>query len=584
MSAVVRRGVWLDAAVLLLCAAWSSAWCLTSGRELSSTFDETPYVHMGLQSWRTGSHGPLIKLGAMPLSPDVQALPAYLAECWTGRPWHGAHDFNELQSWARASTLVFWWLLLFYGWLAARAAGGLWAGRLAVVLLSLEPNLLAHAGLVTADVPAAACTLALVYHFAVNRDCDWKRRVLLPGVLYGVAMTAKASALAFGPLCMLAVEAHRLSVLERPVPVGWRSRLAGWWSAWGLFRRDIVPIGLIGLVTVTLYCGCDWETEPSFVEWAQRLPDKTAAAAMTWVAENLAIFTNGPEGLVRQVKHNFKGHGTFLLGREYDKAVWYYFPVLFTIKLTVPMLAAVPALLALRARALWSWPASAAAVLFLFSLNCRVQIGIRFQLLAIALLTVAAAVALVRIASDGPGPWRRGLAKAAAALWLLHAAWTAGTTWPHALRYTNELWGGPAESYKLMSDSNYDWGQGLHELDAWRRERGLDDVALWYFGRDPMAYNMAARPTPLHVLPVANAADVHRHARGRYLAVGTSVLHGHASTPAHKIAAAYLRTLTPVSRTPTFLIFDFRDASDAGAHGSSSSPAPNPSPSTSAAS
>jgi len=34
-------------------------------------------------------------------------------------------------------------------------------------------------------------------------------------------------------------------------------------------------------------------------------------------------------------------------------------------------------------------------------------------------------------------------------------------SYPAYLAYANELWGGPSQSYKLLSDSNTDWGQQL---------------------------------------------------------------------------------------------------------------------------
>src|SRR5262249_1879314 len=82
-----------------------------------------------------------------------------------------------------------------------------------------------------------------------------------------------------------------------------------------------------------------------------------------------------------------------------------------------------------------------------------------------------------------PGPGAAGGAGVGGGL-----VWTAGgavVVWPHGLCYTNELWGGTANGYRRLSDSNYDWGQGLPELAAWQRRSGVTALDVWYFGTDP---------------------------------------------------------------------------------------------------
>ena len=248
--------VWFDAAWFLVCAAVSSAWCLTAAAQLSATFDEPTYVQCGLERWRSGSTAGLMRLGTMPLPVDVETLPLYLWERLHGTPLDPVGRFSQLLPWARASALVFWWLLLFYAWRAARSLGGPWAGRLAVALLACEPIFLANAALATTDIAIAACLLALVYHFRAGRDGPWLRRVGWPALWFAAAVLAKASGLVFGVLCLIVVEAERrLSSARDPgepgadAPGGWRR----WWAALrrlparGTFRGDLTQIVLLGL-------------------------------------------------------------------------------------------------------------------------------------------------------------------------------------------------------------------------------------------------------------------------------------------------------------------------------------------------
>jgi hypothetical protein len=576
-----RVGDWLW---LLALGIASSVWCWTAAGQLGATFDEPIYVARGLTSWRTGSHQGLMQLGTMPLPVDLDTLPLYLWERWQGTPLDPTDDLSRLLPWARTGTLVFWWLLLMYGRLAGRQLAGPWGGRLAVALLACEPCLLAHASLATTDIAITACLLALVYHFRTGREAGWGRRVGWPAFWFAAAVLAKASGLVFGPLCLLVVEVERLYARAKaaatPTDQPWRFTLMGLVSAFRLLLRDGCQILTLGLVLTFLYCGCDWRVEPSFVSWAQQLPDGPARRAMVWFAEHLRIFSNAGEGLVRQIKHNVRGHGTYLLGKVADRAIWYYFPVALSIKLSLPLLLLPVALAILRPRSLYNWACLAAVVLLAFSLTCRVQIGIRLVLPLVALAAVGLGAAAAHAIHKGPST----LLSRAHALTLLVTAgllWTAAAAvrvWPEGLCYTNELWGGTEKGYLVLSDSNYDWGQGLKELERWRQQHADADLDIWYFGTDPALHQLPMRELPFHLLVLDSPADAQARVRGHYLAVSTTILYGSVSTtlaPGSPLARscghtlALLRSRRPVDRTATFLIYDFTEH---GGHTSRTTP------------
>src|SRR5439155_21927326 len=166
--------------------------------------------------------------------------------------------------------------------------------------------------------------------------------------------------------------------------------------------KDLFQIGLIGMVLVFVYCGSDWKPQRSFAVWAHGLPEGSPKAVLVWLAEHLRIFSNAGEGLVRQVTHNVRGHGSYLLGQSDRRALWYYFPVALSIKLTIPLLLAPGILAALnwRRRDGRPWYGNGALlcalVLLLFGLTCRVQIGVRFMFPLIALAVVGLSAVLVR--------------------------------------------------------------------------------------------------------------------------------------------------------------------------------------------
>jgi hypothetical protein len=557
MEAGAKEGRLGDLLWLFFWGVASSVVCVTAADRIGATFDEPLHLQRGLEGWRAFSHRGLIRLGYMPLPADVQTLPLHLAEKWRGRPWDVAEDSATILPWFRAGTLPFWWLLLLYGGLCGRLLGGRWAGRLAVAALACDPNLLAHAGLGGSDIPVTACLVALVYHFRAGREATWPRRVALPALWYGIALLAKASALAFGPLLMLVIELERVARRPRAdVPGGawgWAKALAGDLRP---FVREMVFVGFGGLAVAFLYCGCDFQTEPSFVAWAHQLPPGGSHDVMTWLADHLRIFSNAGEALVRQIKHNMHGHGTYILGEMSHTSIWYYFPLLFSIKLPLPPLLLLLGLGALRPRSLVNWATAAAAALLLFSLESHVQIGVRLYLAMVVLTWVGLSAALVETAHALSAGWGRCALTAGAVAAVTWLAWGTLAVWPQDLCYVNPFWGGSRNGYRLVSDSNYDWGQGLPELARWQESHAGERLDVWYFGSDPMLGHLPLRELPLHALPIEGPEDVRRQVHGRYLAVGTTVLYGHWQTEAHWQSILYLRGLRPVDRTTTFLIFD----------------------------
>lgn len=533
----MRTGDWLW---VLVCVALSSAWCLGAGTELGATFDEPLYVARGLDGWRDGSHAGLLRLGTMPLAIDLQTLPLALAERWRRAPFDARADLPELLPWARAVTLGFWWLLLACGWRAGAGLAGPWGGRLAVGLLASEPSLLAHASLATTDLALAACLLAFAVAFRAGRRAGWWRRIALSAAWFAAALLAKASALAVAPLCMAVL----IAAEER--------------HAWRAGLRDAAAVTVLGLLAATLYCGSDWRPEPSFVAWAQGRPaDAPLAEPLRWLADHLRIFRNGGEAIVRQMRHNLRGHGTYLLGVSHPRALWWYFPILLTIKLGEPLLLALPVVALVRRRALATWPLLLAAALVAYSLTFRVQLGIRMMLPIVVFTAVGAGAALAAAIAAASG-WRARLLAAAAAAALLANAATAVRLWPDALVHVNRFWGGPARGAALVSDSNFDWGQGVPALRAWAAAHGTAPLAVWYFGTDPRADQPPLQPLPLHALPLASRADVLTLLRGRLLAVGATLRFGTPiDTDGYRQALAVLAERQPAARVGTFLLYDF---------------------------
>ncbi len=553
----------------------STVLVVHSGRDRGATFDEPYYIKEGLKSWRTGSNYTLLQAGAMPLPIDVQTGILYAWERHLGIEFDAVADCAKLLPVARLGTLPFWWLLLASAYLWGRLVGGQtggdsgrkWGGRFAFALTAFEPNLVAHAGQATTDIAACGTLLFSLYVYEATRNLGRWGRVVWPGLAYGVALSAKASAMPFSPQLLLV-----LSVAHNPPPLAWK--LAGvdwrefWRWAWRLVR-ELLSIGLIGWALMVAYCGCDWAPEPSAVEWVRTWPEGSAKSAGAWFFDHLRVFPNGLIALVQQTKHNFRGHGSYVLGEYHPRAVWYYFPVVLSIKL--PLVLAwlfVARLLVWRFPGLGAWRDETAAtpeapaayrtplwamlgVLLLFSLNCRVQLGVRLVFILVALL-------LVYLGASWPA--RRGLAArglALAGLMLLHLPGA-----PDPLRFTNAAWGGPEAARTLLADSNSDWGQGLPELARWRAANLPPDepLTVWYYGADPACLVSPFLLNQAHTVPEPSPEYLRRTCLNGRLAIGHSLL---VACPVRKPEVLslleWVKGRRLIGRTSCFDVYDIND-------------------------
>ena len=306
------------------------------------------------------------------------------------------------------------------------------------------------------------------------------------------------------------------------------------------------------------------------------MPDTgTWTPAVRWLTHRAAVFPNAGEAFHYQFKHNVRGHGSYLLGGWHRRAVWYYFPVALSIKLTIPVLLLLGGLLTIRPRSLCNSLGIAALLLLLFSLNCRVQIGVRLVLPLVVFLLLAIAVGLARIfvgqASRLPGLIPDATCRASETLALRGTALTlfvaicvvpAIFTWPDGLRYGNQLWGGSDQTHLYLSDSNADWGQGIKDLDGWTETRGLPRAMVWYYGRDPAIANDPGRVLPLHMVDlydIRSPADVWRYVRGKVVAVSTTLLYGNpAITESMRFTVEFFRGRRPAGHTRNYFVYDFR--------------------------
>jgi hypothetical protein len=157
---------------------------------------------------------------------------------------------------------------------------------------------------------------------------------------------------------------------------------------------------------------------------------------------------------VRLISDSFS---TYIFGKVYARGVWYYFPAAFIIKSTAAFMGLL--LLAgfaivtgkLRARREIFFLTIPPVLYLLVATGTGLNIGARHILPMYLFLSVLiGGAALTPTHRDGRWAYVAGL------LLVWHAV-SSARAYPNYLAYSNEFWGGPANTYKYLTDSNTDW-------------------------------------------------------------------------------------------------------------------------------
>jgi signal transduction histidine kinase len=190
-------------------------------------------------------------------------------------------------------------------------------------------------------------------------------------------------------------------------------------------------------------------------------------------------------GVLWQLWHNQAGHNAGLLGMYSRTGWWYYFPVAFMLKTTLPFLTLSLASLAWGAYEFFRrrdrrflFMLAPFAIYTGFVLLSRIDIGVRYYLPAYAFLFITGGALLERI-------WRaRRAARAGAIVAAVLLGWMcveAARAYPDHVSYMNQL-ASRAPHWWYLSDSNVEWGDDTRSLAEYLHARGETNVRAMFLG------------------------------------------------------------------------------------------------------
>jgi hypothetical protein len=511
--------------VLSVFAAIFITLTVTSYTQKSATWDEPQHLIAGynalkLHDYRTDpEHPPFLRLwAALPLltkhdiQMDVSVIDKIDPTIWVGNlQFEFCHGFlyvlnnaDRLLYPARFMIVLLGVLLgiLLFCW--TRELLGFPVAVMVLALYTVEPNILAHASLVTTDFGVTCFAFGTVYFL-------WRTaRAVTIGNLCGLigffilAQCSKFSAILLGPIVLLLFAVRVCQRTPWRVDVG-RIRELVTRRARAVAALAIL-VGLTLLTWLAIWTVYDFRFLPSASEtWkmdfrnepivATRVP--TLSRVVTWADESRLLPNAYLEGfLLGQAKAKMRGG--FLAGNYRVDGWWYFFPFAFLIKTPVSVIALFLGGLFLcvaRRRDFLRDDLYALLPIAAFlgtAMATRLNIGLRhiLPLYPFVLLLAGKAMAELWNTNRRALQWLVGLLCAFAAV-------ETALVYPHYLAFFNRFVGGPRHGYEYLVDSNLDWGQDLKGLKRWMIENQVPRINLSYFGTaDPDYYGITCSQLP----------------------------------------------------------------------------------------
>ena len=481
-------------------------------RQESITWDEDDHIYSGYMSLKTGEfglnpeHPPLVKmLAALPLLrmdlkvPPLQGREFKHEAFLNGKEFVFGNDADTVLFKARMAASLLTVLLAMLVFLAAREMFGLAAGFFALVLFVFDPNFLAHGAFVTTDVGLSCFLFASVYAFYRYVKKPSVGRLVLVGIATGLAFATKHTGFLAAP-----------SLVALALVEWWRTRrgAAGERLSFGRAFAALVVTAVFSLTILWGFYGFRYaarpaglELNPPAAEYMKGLSRPNELKLLQTISHYKLLPESYLYGLA-DVRMISDFYASYLLGTPYPHGVWFYFPVAMVIKSTVAflalMLVAGWAIVSGKLRGREVWFLTIPPVLYLVvAMSAHMNIGMRHVLPMYPFLTVLQAGAVMALG-------RKSRAWLAVGLMLLGMQIvTSLRAYPDYIPYANELWGGPKETWHLLSDSNSDWAQQLKATSKYLQQRGVKDCWFVYFANGVVPYQYYG--IPCKALPTGDA-------------------------------------------------------------------------------
>ncbi|MCG3148156.1 MAG: hypothetical protein PCFJNLEI_01598 [Verrucomicrobiae bacterium] len=500
--------------------------CVKSYRQKSATWDEPQHALRGILGWRGDhrmdpEHPPFLRLwAALPVAftpsvkLDTELIDKVSPADWVGNVQfqyarHFLYKVNDADSilYRERFMIVLLGVLLgclLFAWINEWL--GFWPAVVALMLYGLEPNIMAHASLVTTDFGATCFMFGTLYFLWRSAPPQKVRATAAPRLLqrgftifntvgaitfFTLAMVSKFTTVLLIPaiIILLALTAYRQANRRRALAI-----------AAGIFS------GMLATTWFAMWAAYGFRYAPSAnPHWLFQFQQGSPFGDHVPFIARLAVWADDYKLLPNACTQGFllgqikaQARGAYLFGEISSTGWWYYFPVAFLLKTPAVLLVFIAGGLTVmfaKWRKLLNTPVYIllpSLIIVGISMTQKLNIGLRHILPVYPLMLMVAAIAAAWLIRRN---WRVAIGCLAAAIALL--AVEVRRAYPSPLAFFNVFVGGPQNGDKYLVDSNLDWGQELKGLKRWMDSNEVKHIHLCYFGSaDPAYYGIQYTPLP----------------------------------------------------------------------------------------
>lgn len=483
----------------------------------STTMDEQAHIPAGYTYVKYNDmrlnpeHPPLLKdLAGVPLlfldvnfPTDTQEWKEGINEQWVlGNQFIHMNNADQITFWSRFLMIFVALILGIFIFKWSKELAGTAAGLLGLALFAFDPNFLGHSHYVTTDVGIAAAIFISFYFFIKFIKKPNFKNVVLAGAFLGVVQLTKFSAVLLFPFFAIILVIYAL--FKKKPELDDRSNFKFHWAK---FWEYVLKYALIIVITfILIWALYLYNTYNMPAEKIQDVANTVFGDEGSGALAKSTVISMSSIPLLKGLSEYFMGvfmvmvrvsggNTYYFLGEVANTATPSYFPVVFLLKSTLPLLilmifALVYSIIQLvrnylsqqgsAVKRLWqiisSYLRTGVAQYSMFgfilfyiylSVTSNLNIGFRhlFPILPFAYVLVSKKFfEFLKNVTDTTSKKLWGTIFTMLLIWIIIIPII---NFPSYLSYFNELVGGPKEGYKYVTDSNLDWGQDLKRLRNW---------------------------------------------------------------------------------------------------------------------
>jgi len=522
---------------------------LSPAKQDSAIMDELAHIPAGysyvkfLDYRLNPEHPPLVKaLSAFPLLFQSEINFPTDTDAWTNQvnaQWElgdkflygSANDADKIIFYSRLMPMILLLLLIGFTYFWASELIGRWWALLPAGLIAFSSNFLSHGHYVTTDIGATLGILVSTYYFLKFVSNPSNKNIIIAGLAFGFAQLLKFSAVLLGPFFILIISIPLLEKIIKEVksPVI-ENKVKKIFKFIYIDFGKLILVFIVGTVLIYIVYGLftlNYPIEKQYSDTGfilQGFGNRLLADPVIAMSKNEILRPLGQYllGVLMVMQRSSGGNTSYLLGQVSNLGSWYYFPIVFLMKESLPTLIIIfTAFIA----ALWNILKTIykgkkniknkfveyittnfsefcliifVAGYWLYSMKSPLNIGFRHIMPTLPFIYMLASGAIKKLFYSAPQNSFDNLAQklinlfnkilnfglksiilSGLLIWLV-----VGTVFaaPYLLSDFNEFFGGTFNGYKYVTDSNFDWGQDLKRLKDLIEKEKIDKIAIDYFG------------------------------------------------------------------------------------------------------